>query len=400
VLQEYLLARAALSGVNPYQPLSELGRRFINENPFPGGQTHLVSPHLTPHPPPVALFSLPLGKLSLQQVSIAWLLLEFACLFMAMYLLLNGLSCGKRLMLTTLLTVISLSWGPVRDELVLGQWGFILLLLLVAVWLSFRGERKILSGIFLGMVISLKLFAAPVVIFLLIKRNWKAVFSAGMIVLATNFMASLVIGSDQVWYYYTTVARNIFPVYRAEERNISLWSVGWKLFKGTGSWLDGLHAPPFIDAPVIAPYISVILPVVFLLLGLYLAYKANSIDSAFALLIPVSILTAPVAWSHYLVLLILPLAILLKRLAERNWPNWKTLMAVAIVLILWISRSRLHQLALILIGKNQIPEGNFTVPASVSLLMLIPVPAMFGLIWLVYLLDQPAPVSNHLPSLD
>jgi len=398
MLQEYLLAKAALNGVNPYQPLSELGRRFINGNPIPGGQTHLVSPYLSPHPPPAALLSLPLGILSLQQASLVWFLLEIACLFAAIYLLLNGLSRRKKLVLTALLTVISLGWGPVRDDLVLGQWGFILLLLLIAAWRSLRFDHGTLSGVFLGMVISLKLFAAPILIFLLVKRNWKAVFSAGITVLTTNFLAGMLIGFDQVLYYYTTVTRSVFPVYRAEARNISLWSVGWKLFKGTGSWLDGLHAPPLIDAPTIAPYVSVLLPVAFLILGLYLAFKANSIDTVFALLVPVSILTAPVAWSHYLVLLILPLAILINHLAEQNWPGLKTLMLAAILLILWISRSRLHQLALMLLGSNQVPEGNFTVPAAVSLIMLIPALAVIGLFWLTYLFDQPAPASDHLNS--
>jgi hypothetical protein len=331
---------------------------------------------------------------------LAWFLLEFACLFTAVYLLLNGFSWRKRLVLTALLSVISLGWGPVRDDLVLGQWGFILLLLLIAAWMSLRFDRGTLSGVFLGMVISLKLFAAPILIFLLIKRNWKAVFSAGMTVLTTNFLAGLLIGFDQVLYYYTTVTRSVFPVYRAEERNISLWSVGWKVFKGTGSWLDGLHAPPLVDAPTVAPYVSVLLPAAFLILGLYLAYKAHGIDAAFALLVPVSILAAPIAWSHYLVLLILSLAILIKRLAEQNWPGWKTLVLAAILLILWISRSRLHQLALMLLGSNQVPEGNFTVPAVVSLIMLIPALAVIGLFWLTYLLDQSAPASDHLNSVN
>jgi len=396
MLQEYLLGRAVLSGVDPYQPLSELGSRFIGENPIPGGQTHLVSPHLSPHPPPVALFSLPLGKLSLQQASVAWLLLEFACLFTAIYLLMVGIKGKKKLMLTTLLTAVSLSWGPVRDDLVLGQWGFILLLLIVAVWLAYRNERTILSGVFLGLVLALKLFAAPILIYLLIKRKWKAVFAAGMVVLTTNFLAGLMIGFDRVWYYYTTVAGSIFPIYRAEERNISLWSVGWKLFEGTGSWLDGLHAPPLVDAPTVAPYVSVILPAAFLILGLYLAHKASSIDIALALLVPVSILTAPVAWSHYLVLLILPLAVLGERLAAQNWPTWKTLTLAAIILILWISRSRLHYLAMIFQGSNQIPEGNFTVPAVVSLIMLIPALAVIGLFWLAYLLEQPVHTRDNL----
>jgi hypothetical protein len=56
-LQEYLMARALLLGVNPYLPLSELAARFLGPLPV------IVFPHPLAAPPPAAMLSIPLGLL-------------------------------------------------------------------------------------------------------------------------------------------------------------------------------------------------------------------------------------------------------------------------------------------------------------------------------------------------
>ena len=57
-IQEYLLSRAVLDGVDPYLSLPELALRFLG--PLPNS----VLQHPTPHPPPVAILSLLLGLIS------------------------------------------------------------------------------------------------------------------------------------------------------------------------------------------------------------------------------------------------------------------------------------------------------------------------------------------------
>ena len=82
-VQEYVLARAIRAGVNPYLPVDELAEIFVA--PASG----LVPTYPTPHPPPVAVFSLPLSLLAYEQAAVLWFVLEIACLLLAVYLLLR-----------------------------------------------------------------------------------------------------------------------------------------------------------------------------------------------------------------------------------------------------------------------------------------------------------------------
>jgi len=54
-IQEFLISKAVLGGVDPYLPLQKLADWILGPLPNP------VFQHPSPHPPPVALLCLPLG---------------------------------------------------------------------------------------------------------------------------------------------------------------------------------------------------------------------------------------------------------------------------------------------------------------------------------------------------
>jgi hypothetical protein len=72
VLQEYLMAKALVSGVNPYLPLEELAQMFIGKFSF--------LPHPAPYPPFIAILSTPLLLFSVNNVIIVWFIIEVVCL--------------------------------------------------------------------------------------------------------------------------------------------------------------------------------------------------------------------------------------------------------------------------------------------------------------------------------
>jgi hypothetical protein len=99
--QEYTLARATLAGDDPYATVSELTERYVGASfalisrefisaappPVPTADTGEIGNHPTPHPPPVALFALPLAFLSFQTASAVWCAFELLCLAATLWLL-------------------------------------------------------------------------------------------------------------------------------------------------------------------------------------------------------------------------------------------------------------------------------------------------------------------------
>lgn len=178
-----------------------------------------------------------------------------------------------------------------------GQLMSLLLILMVATWRALRSGNNIKGGGFLGCLIALKFIAWPVFIFLAIRRNWGAVIMAGVVTVSANLGAALLMGFDRILYYYLKVSAIVSPLYKAHEANFSMWTVGWRVFQGTGSpVLLGLEAPPLVASPVMAHFISWAIPLGLIGVGLTLALRARSFDTSFGIPVRVSILVNPVAW--------------------------------------------------------------------------------------------------------
>lgn len=377
-IQEYLLARAVLDGTDPYLPLPELSQRFL------GTLTNLVFQHPTPHPPPVALLCILLSFLSYEQAAVAWFLLELACIVLAVYLILRLLGARTRPTIIIITTLLILVWSPFRDELVMGQLMAILLVLLIGTWLALRSEKDIKGGVFLGCLIALKLMAWPIVIFLAMRKRWKAAAVTIVTAVTANLGAVLVMGFERVMYFYLKVSTIVSSLYRAHEANFSMWTIGWRIFEGTGSpVLLGLEAPPLVSAPFLAPYVSATVICALLFMGLRLAIRTGSFDASFGILVCVSILVNPVAWSHYLILALIPLVIVGHRLYMLNLPKKETWSFFLIGLLLFIPRLVLRRFILNLYGLD-ITTKSAPVPFVATLTALIPTVAILWLLWLVW----------------
>ena len=387
-IQEYLLARAVLNGVDPYLPLPELASRFLG--PLPNS----VLQHPTPHPPAVALISLPLGVLSYEQAAAAWLLFEIICNVAAIYLLLLWFDRRPGLVLTSFVALAALGWNPFFEELITGQLMTLLLLLLTGAWLALRAEHTIRGGMLLGLTIALKLIAWPIILFLVIRKSWRAVITAGVTTAAANVAAALLMGFDNMLYYYQEVGGTVASLYKAYEHNFSLWTVGWRVFEGTGSPVVlGFNAPPLVVAPALARLVSFAIPLVLLGVGLVLAVRVYSFDASFSILVCVSILVSPIAWRHYLVLALIPLVVVGRRLVTLDWPKKETNIVLALGLLFFISRAQLGKIILTLADQESAMGASAEVPFAVGLLSFVPTVVVLGLTWFLWHLERAYPAG-------
>lgn len=387
-IQEFLISKSVLGGVDPYLPVQILADRYMGSLPI------LVLQHPTPHPPPVALLCLPFGWLSYEYAAIVWFIFELICLSLSIVFLLRWLGVEKRVVLASLSALLILIWPPITSELFLGQLNALLFFLMVGAWQALRSRNDIRGGVFLGTAIAVKLVPWPLIIFLMLRRNWRATCAAIITTIVANVAAATLIGLDRMTYYYLKIGMSVSSLYHAHISNFSLWTIGWRIFDGTGSpVLSGVNVPPLFSAPAIASIISIAISFTMLIFGFIYATRARTLDTSFGILICLMILVSPVTWDHYLIPALIPLAIVVRTLSSLNWPRKEINIALCIGATFFLSTALSSpRLWIFLLGYNGLANRlGPTVSFTVSLLSLLPAIGLLGLLWFLSQLDRFAP---------
>jgi hypothetical protein len=312
-LGDYLSARAFLLDVNPYLPLSELAA--IQGYLLPHG-TFL---HPNPHSPILTILIIPFGLFSYQVSAVLILVLEFCCLVFSVLGL--GKWLGLHLTPSTICATVCLltGLGAVWESLALGQTNLtILVLLIMGLW-GLARERQIFGGIALGCAIALKIIYWPLLMSVLLYRKNKMLMAATTAIVVLNGVSIFVLGYQTVEQYYRYVSPAVATYHRAYFRNMSFWSVGWKLFEGTGSpVLAGISAPPLFDVPRLAPFVAYGLVCLLFCGSIILVFKVRNVEAAYAIMICFSLLMSPLCWSHYLVMMAIPFSFAVKCLLDEQ----------------------------------------------------------------------------------
>ncbi len=381
-VQDYVIAAAVLAGTDPYRPVNELVRLLLPD-PVP-----LDLPHPSPHPPFMVLLTLPLGALGYEKAAAVWLALELVCLAVVAVAIASWWGGGPPKVLPALMVWLAiLGWSPVREELLVGQHSALLLAVLTVGWLSGLDARPLRAGCLLGSAVALKLVFWPFLVWLGLTRRWTALSGALFLLISANLGAGVILGWEPVWRYYTDVGPAVAHLYRSRELNFSAWSVGWRIFEGVGSPTGaGFEAAALIDAPALAPVTSAALALLILGLGLRLAYRSTSVDSSVGILVCVCILTSPVAWNHYLTLLILPLAIVAWRLRAFKYPKLVTNAFLVTLAVLLIPRIAFRRFAR---EFADVADSVRLIPGPAALVGLVPAIAVFAVAALLWSLTPP-----------
>jgi len=375
-ISPYLMAKAILNGVNPYLPLPQLAGQWLSQA--------TPADHPTPHPPLVGILSLPLGFLSYEKVALIWLMFELVCLLATLLLFLRWWGASLNPIKVAVLFGLGLLWTPVNEELWQGQFMSFLLLLLVGAWLALRAGKQVLGGVLLGGLIAIKMMAWPIVLFLALRRQWRSAGAAAAVVVTANLLAMAVMGVNVVTDYYLKAGPLNAKLWRPAEWNFSVWAWGIRLFEGAGF---SYHLSPWWPAPALATIATYLLPLVVLLLGMALAWRAANFDTAFSLLAVVSILVSPIAWYFYLLLALIPLVVLARRLVKMGLPVEPSVLALGFWLLMSIKPGIYDQLAKSFVVQST-PEGMLAVPFAAGLLTLVPMAALLCWLWLVWRTDH------------
>jgi len=257
-------ADAVLHGRNPY--------------PAPHVAALLKAGHPAVYPPAILLVALPFALIPVVAAAVVWDLLMAACLFAALRIV--GV-CDRRVFAVVLFSF------PFVGSMLLGQIEGLLALGCALAW-RYRNRASV-CGLVVAAVVAAKLFLWPLIVWLLVtgRRTAAAVSAAAA--------AALVVGS---WAVIGFAGLGSYP---------RLLAALARAYAGRG------YSPvavllrtglPYDIARLVAPAVTLVALTAVVLLA-----REGETGRAFAAAVAAGIFGSPIVWMHYLVLLVVPIAL-------------------------------------------------------------------------------------------
>ena len=290
---DYLPALELRNGGDIFTPLVQLSERY-----FP--ITEPVFPHPSPHPPVLALLSLPLTCLSYPVAVVLWLGSNLVLLAVVARWL--GFSVGQSFAIV--------AWPPMWELLNVGNFELVVLVLAMLAWKAAAAGRDRQAGVLLGLAVSIKLYPAFFLVPFVMRRRWGLVSAAGVTVVLSQIADLAIVGFSGLVVYYTKVLPAVSAFYRHSELNSSPYGALLHLFGGAFGARALLHVP------------GLVLPLAIAIALAALVALTNLEPEA----APVAILVAlPIVWSTYAVL---ALPQMVRLLRCKDW-RYATLLSCA-----------------------------------------------------------------------
>jgi alpha-1,2-mannosyltransferase len=256
--------------------------------------------------------------------------------------------------------VMLLLSSPLLATLALGQIYPVLALGLVAAWVADRRGRPSISGGALGLVVALKPSLAPVLLWPLVRRRWRAFGAALASGVAATLVAAVAVGPGATLDWLRLLSdRSASPYWD----NASLPGAAARLFTES----------EFAQHVAVLPWT---IPVAYALgigaIAITAVRTGRGSEAGLWALVAASLLVSPIAWHNYLVLLGPGILVLLARgrtapafllLALQSipgqWPllwNEMDTVAASLALTLYLGILIAHWLALLFAAKEPVPE--------------------------------------------
>jgi hypothetical protein len=299
--QEWASAKNHFKDLPVYTPQTTTAALYL------GNTNHNPPIKVNAHPPSSVLLALPFAFLSYSDAFLVWNLISLLALVLSLWLVIRQLDIPFTAW-SLLPTIVLLTWcNPFRQHIFQGQINLLLLPLFVGIWAADRSGRPDLAGVLLGLATAIKLFPGFLFVYYLLRRQWKVLGIGTLTVAAVTGLTAAVLGVDT----YTSYVHDVLPQVQEFKdwwANISLFGFWSKLFLGQSG-----HVIPLYQSPILAAagaYVSCALVIGVLSWVVWRARTRTQQDLAFALTLTTMLLVSPIAWDHYFVFLLVPLALL------------------------------------------------------------------------------------------
>ncbi|HVR61135.1 MAG TPA: glycosyltransferase family 87 protein [Polyangia bacterium] len=270
------------------------------------------------HPPTTPFWFIPLAPFTV--VVMAQILAALALLALLVHIVICVEELRFPSRLITVLLVFSLVVGTpwmIEHFHVLQISEFIALAYVLA-WHHLRRDREISAGICIGLACTLKLFPGLMVIYLLLARRWRAVFAA----IASYLPVAIIMTTGyglRSWPQFFLQQGHIADTWIGHIRNASVHGIVLRLLTPTCV----ARAAPKTAGTLLATLAAVLVLAFAWWVTRRELRDRQRFDLSFALFTLVSAFLNAWIWEHYRVLLILPLLLAIRTIADAAVDGWR-----------------------------------------------------------------------------
>ena len=274
-----------------------------------------------------------------------WIWTAMNVVFLAAVLL---LLLRKRFDLTSglLFASVAIFYTPLASLFHFGQTGIQMLLLITLTMHWLRNGRDAAAGIALAAAVLLRLYPLVLVGYLLVSRRWRALIWMGLALAVGIMITCTFVGVDRSLSFLQVVV----PLSQQLRSPVAISVPG---IISHAFWFFVNQPSPALDQLRRTTVLAVCGVIVFLTVRVTARYHTNADqdDRLFALWVVAMVLITPTAWPHYMVLFLLPLALLAAAWRQQEGP----------VRALWLGVAGyvLTELGTLLTDRKLLPEMRF-----------------------------------------
>jgi len=259
------------------------------------------------YPPAFAVFLIPLTWIPNDLAVRIWLILIQAAVVASLVIIYAVIGRPRRGELLALVAVLT-TFFPLLSSNLTGTMNAILLLLLTGAWAAWQRQRDVVAGALVGIASVIKLFPLALVPYLAWRRHWRLLIAVGATLLGGLLLGLAVTSMDHNIYYY----RDMLPHLAA--------GTGYRENQSLAGFTARLCDPSLAETGGSAGWCGRLFdwPLVLALLAIVIGATSRVTRSGleFALAVAALPLISSVTWSFHLVILILPIALLIRRLVS------------------------------------------------------------------------------------
>lgn len=275
------------------------------------------------HPPASVLLAYPFAWLEYRDAFLIWTIISLGALAISLWLIVRHLEIRVSGWSVFPAVAILLLCYPFRNQIIQGQFNLVLLLLVTLVWVAARSGYSRWAGAVLGTATAVKLFPGLIFIYFVLRRDWKVLMFGAATLAAVTAVSAATLPAGTFHDYLVEVLPTLSQ-WQSHPSNISLVGFWSKLFDPVSAGTS-ITILPLFRSPRLArigallscaSLLAAVLPVILR------ARTRSDCDQAFGLVVTGMILVSPIAWDHYLLLLVVPLSIAWVHFARSGSVRW------------------------------------------------------------------------------
>lgn len=286
-----------------------------------------VSDLLSYNPPAASLLLVPLAWLDLGSARAGWAVFKLVLLAASLWLILNAL---PQLAVRAGWIALVFSFGPLREDFRVGQMYVPLLFLFALTFWSMPRRRTAFTGIALGVAAVTKLSGGPVWLTLAARGRWRDVGMSAVSGAALVAISMIVTGAPGWSAFLAELPAHLTATRWASQVAFQATpSFFQRLFVADARW----NPQPLWNWPWLAVALSIGLIGAALMLTIWRSRRADW-DLAFGSAVALGVLVFPLAEEYHYTLFLLPLAVMVSRIARKPFDARDGVWLVAVLLLL------------------------------------------------------------------